>query len=91
MLSLQLYTKRGWVPVGEPYAPADTQGAQQAATTLSRATGAVWRVVGEGERVLSLWNGRRWQTVAETQPIPASWWDQDSNDDPITVPQLYRR
>lgn len=86
MLSLQHYTRRGWVPVGTPYALADAQRMQQAATMLSHGTGAVWRVVGEGGRVLTLWDGRRWQTVAEAQPMPVAWWDQRRGDFISTIP-----
>jgi hypothetical protein len=77
MLTLQHYTAAGWMTLGAPYALADAARVQQSATMLSAATGAVWRVLGEGGRVLSLWDGRRWQAVAEAQPMPASWWTQD--------------
>lgn len=85
MLSLQTYTKQGWVPVGAPYELADAQRVQQAATSLSGSTGAVWRVVGADGRVLALWDGRRWQTVAEAQPMPTPFWSQDGAFSP-TVP-----
>lgn len=78
MLSLQHYTGARWVPLGLPYGLADAQRVQQAATMLAHATGTVWRIVGEGDRVLSLWDGRRWQTVAEAAPMPATWWQQDT-------------
>lgn len=89
MLSLQTFTQRGWVPVGAPYAVADTHRVQQAAVVLATATGAVWRVVGSDGRVLSLWDGRRWQSVAEAQPLPVPaptrFWQQEPDFD-STVP-----
>ncbi len=85
MLNLQTYTLNGWHTVGTPYSIGDAQKVQQAATMLAHATGAVWRVLGEGGRVLSLWDGRRWQTVAEAAPMPATWWQQDSGY-PDTIP-----
>lgn len=86
MLSLQYFTTRGWVPLGLPYELADTQRMQQAAAVLSEGTGAVWRVVGECGRVLTLWDGRRWQAVAEAQPMPVAWWDQRRGDFISTIP-----
>ena len=79
MLILQHYTTSGWRSVGTAYPLGDAQRVQQAATMLAHATGAVWRVLGDGGRVLTLWDGRRWQTVAEAQPMPASWWDQQES------------
>lgn len=77
MLSLQTFVRGGWVPVGTPYEVGDTQAVQQAVVVVSRATGAVWRVVGSGGNVLALWDGRRWHAPAEAQPAPAPFWQQD--------------
>jgi len=85
MLTLQHYTAAGWHTVGAPYPVGDAQRVQQAATGLAHATGCVWRVLGTGGRVLSLWDGKRWQTVAESLPMPSSYWQQDA-DYPDTIP-----
>lgn len=88
MLSLQTFTTSGWMPVGAPYEARDTQAVQQAAVALGRATGAVWRVVGSDGKVLALWDGRRWQSVAEAVPVPAPFWQQDRGDFASTVPVM---
>ena len=86
MLTLQTYTLGGWRTVGAPYPVGDAQRVQQAATMLAHATGAVWRVLGEGGRVMTLWDGRRWHLAAEALPMPAPWWEQGRDDYPHTIP-----
>lgn len=79
MLTLQTRTASGWQTVGAPYAPSDAAAVQRAAVAIFEATGALWRVLGEQGRVLSLWDGRRWHLAAEATTMPAEFWQQDAD------------
>jgi len=77
LLQRRLINSDGWrtvLPFDTPEAPR----VQTAAEMLSKAGPVFWRVVRDDQRqqVLAVFDGRRWQAVAEAEPAPGDmpWW-----------------
>lgn len=82
------------------FGPADIEVAYSAATMLSSIADVRWRVLGDGDRLLAIFDGARWRTdtgalatgvwwagpraADDTAPAPLSEW-------PHTVPLPRRR
>jgi len=81
MQVLQHYTKAGWVSVGCPFGPGNSEGIQRCAQQLAPLLGVVWRVVSLSGSVLCLFDGKRWHSTAPAMPMPAPWWEQDRGQD----------
>ena len=80
------------------FCPADLQTVYAAAAALSSAGDVRWRVLGEGDRLLAIFDGARWRDDPGAL-APSLWWDgpRAANDTtpapldsfPATVP-LFR-
>jgi len=77
ILQRRLNNSDGWRTVVR-FPPSEAPRVQTAAEMLSVAGDVWWRVVRDDERqqVMAVFDGRRWQAVAETEPLQDTlpWW-----------------
>ncbi len=68
------------------FSPADLQTVYAAAAALSSVSEVRWRVLGEGERLLSIFDGGRWRNDPGAL-APSLWWDGPrAADDTMPAP-----
>lgn len=68
-----------WITLGQRFDAAQAEDVQSRAARLSQDLATAWRVVrtDSSRPVLAIFNGVRWQAVAETEPVsePMPWYE----------------